>query len=41
MFPPVQVARDFSRNKYFNTQEAQDYGVIDNIVKPARKALTV
>lgn len=25
----LQVARDFSRNKYFDTAEAQEYGLID------------
>lgn len=39
--PPtlLQVAYDFSRNKYFSTEEALEYGVIDNIVKPKRSAL--
>lgn len=26
-----QVAADFSRNKYFDTEEAQDYGLIDQV----------
>lgn len=34
--PFDKVAYDFSRNKYFDAKEALDYGVIDNIVKPAR-----
>lgn len=33
------VARDFSRNKYFDTKEAQEYGLIDQIVRPARSAV--
>lgn len=32
------VARDFSRNKYFDTKEAQEYGLIDQIVRPRRSA---
>mmetsp|Transcript_1375 Transcript_1375/g.4480 ORF Transcript_1375/g.4480 Transcript_1375/m.4480 type:complete len:270 (-) Transcript_1375:25-834(-) len=34
--PYDKVAYDFSRNKYFDAQEALEYGVVDNIVKPAR-----
>jgi hypothetical protein len=28
---PLQVAKDFSRNKYFDTSEAQEYGLIDQV----------
>lgn len=34
--PYDKVAYDFSRNKYFDAQEALEYGIVDNIVKPAR-----
>ena len=34
-----QVARDFSRNKYFDTAEAQEYGLIDQVVRPRRSAM--
>lgn len=37
--PFEKVAKDFSRNKYFDAQEAKDYGVIDAIVKPSRSAM--
>ena len=37
--PFERVARDFSRNKYFDAKEALEYGVIDNIVKPSRSAM--
>jgi ATP-dependent Clp protease protease subunit len=33
------IAKDFSRNKYFDAKEAQEYGIIDNIVKPSRTAM--
>jgi ATP-dependent protease ClpP protease subunit len=35
----LQIARDFNRNYWFNTQEAKDYGLIDTIVRPARTAV--
>lgn len=34
--PFDKVAYDFSRNKYFDAKEALEYGIVDNIVKPAR-----
>lgn len=37
--PFEKIARDFSRNMYFDAKEAQEYGVIDNIVKPRRSAM--
>jgi len=37
--PFDKVARDFSRNMYFDAKEALEYGVIDQIVKPARTAM--
>jgi ATP-dependent Clp protease protease subunit len=37
--PFEKVAKDFSRNKYFDAKDAQEYGVIDSIVKPRRSAL--
>lgn len=33
------VAKDFSRNKYFDAKEALEYGVVDQIVKPSRGAM--
>jgi ATP-dependent Clp protease protease subunit len=36
--PFERVARDFSRNMYFDAKEALEYGVVDNIVKPSRAA---
>ena len=35
----MQVQHDFNRNYYFNTQEAKEYGIIDNIIKPPRSAM--
>lgn len=35
----LQVQHDFNRNYYFNTQEAKEYGIIDNIIKPPRSAM--
>ena len=32
----AQIQHDFNRNKYFDTQEALEYGVIDRIIKPPR-----
>lgn len=32
----VQVQFDFNRNKYFSSDEALEYGVIDKIIKPPR-----
>jgi ATP-dependent Clp protease protease subunit len=37
--PFDKVARDFSRNKYFDTAEAQEYGLIDQVVRPRRSAM--
>lgn len=37
--PFERVAKDFSRNMYFDAKEALEYGVIDNIVKPRRSAM--
>lgn len=34
-----KVARDFSRNKYFDTTEAQEYGLIDQVVRPRRNSM--
>ncbi|DBA75091.1 hypothetical protein WJX77_004427 [Trebouxia sp. C0004] len=34
-----RVQHDFNRNYYFNTQEAKEYGIIDNIIKPPRSAM--
>ena len=31
-----QIQKDFNRNKYFNPQEALDYGLIDNVLRPPR-----
>lgn len=36
--PFDKVAKDFSRNKYFDAKEALEYGVVDQIVRPARMA---
>lgn len=33
------MARDFSRNKYFDTQEAQEYGLIDQVGRGRRQVL--
>lgn len=32
----VQIQYDFNRNKYFDTKEAQEYGIIDQVVRPLR-----
>lgn len=32
----MQVQFDFNRNKYFDTKEALEYGIIDQVVKPLR-----
>ena len=32
----AQVQYDFNRNKYFDTQEALKYGIIDQVVKPPK-----
>ena len=32
----MQVQFDFNRNKYFDTDEALEYGIIDQVVKPLR-----
>lgn len=32
----AQIQHDFNRNKYFDTKEALEYGVIDRIIKPPR-----
>ena len=32
----VQVQFDFNRNKYFDTKEALEYGIIDQVVRPLR-----
>ena len=37
--PFEKVAQDFSRNKYFDAQEALEYGVVDQVIKPARSAM--
>ncbi|PSC70166.1 cullin 3 [Micractinium conductrix] len=37
--PFEKVAQDFSRNKYFDTNEAQEYGLIDEVVRPRRSAM--
>ncbi|KAL3133756.1 hypothetical protein ABBQ32_008240 [Trebouxia sp. C0010 RCD-2024] len=37
--PLERVQHDFNRNYYFNTQEAKEYGIIDNIIKPPRSAM--
>lgn len=37
--PFDRIARDFSRNMYFDADEAKQYGVIDNIVRPRRSAV--
>ena len=36
--PFDKVARDFRRNMYFDTKEAKEYGLIDNLVRPGRPA---
>lgn len=37
--PFDKIAKDFSRNKYFDTSEAQEYGLIDQVVRPRRSAM--
>mmetsp|Transcript_17510 Transcript_17510/g.44806 ORF Transcript_17510/g.44806 Transcript_17510/m.44806 type:complete len:207 (-) Transcript_17510:141-761(-) len=37
--PADRIARDFNRNCWFNTKEAQEYGLIDTIIRPARTAI--
>jgi len=32
----VQIQHDFNRNKYFNPQEALEYGLVDRVIKPPR-----
>lgn len=32
--PPPSAPWDFRRNMYFDTKEAKEYGLIDNIVRP-------
>lgn len=36
--PFEKVAKDFSRNKYFDAKDALEYGIVDQIVKPRRGA---
>ena len=32
----AQIQHDFNRNKYFNPQEALEYGLVDRVIKPPR-----
>ena len=32
----LQIQFDFNRNKYFDTKEAMEYGIIDQVVRPLR-----
>jgi ATP-dependent Clp protease, protease subunit len=32
----AKVQHDFNRNKYFDTHEALEYGIIDTIIRPPR-----
>ena len=32
----MQIQQDFNRNKYFNPQEALEYGLVDRVIKPPR-----
>ena len=32
----AQIQRDFNRNKYFNPQEAVEYGLVDQVIRPPR-----
>jgi ATP-dependent protease ClpP protease subunit len=32
----AQIQHDFNRNKYFDTSEALEYGIIDRVIKPPR-----
>lgn len=32
----TQIQFDFNRNKYFDTKEALEYGIIDQVVRPLR-----
>lgn len=34
-----KVFSDFGRNKYFNAQEALEYGIVDKIIKPSRSKI--
>eukprot|EP00193_Tetraselmis_chui_P002850 CAMPEP_0177769586 /NCGR_PEP_ID=MMETSP0491_2-20121128/10410_1 /TAXON_ID=63592 /ORGANISM="Tetraselmis chuii, Strain PLY429" /LENGTH=270 /DNA_ID=CAMNT_0019286623 /DNA_START=128 /DNA_END=940 /DNA_ORIENTATION=+ len=34
-----RIARDFNRNCWFNTKEAQEYGLIDTVIRPARTSV--
>ncbi|GMH33991.1 hypothetical protein BSKO_01825 [Bryopsis sp. KO-2023] len=34
--PYDKVYKDFGRNKYFNAQEAIEYGVVDQVIRPPR-----
>lgn len=33
-----QLLSDFSRNTYFTPETAQEYGIIDQVLRPRRKA---
>lgn len=35
----VQVEKDLSRVKYLNVEEAQEYGIIDRVIRPRRQRL--
>ena len=37
----MQVQFDFNRNKYFDTKEAVEYGIIDQVSAPHRHACAV
>ncbi len=32
----AQIQHDFNRNKYFDTSEALEYGIIDRVIRPPR-----
>lgn len=34
-----KVFSDFGRNKYFNAEEALEYGIVDRIIKPSRSKI--
>ncbi|KAK9844699.1 hypothetical protein WJX74_005670 [Apatococcus lobatus] len=34
--PLPKVQHDFNRNKFFDAQEAKDYGIVDQIIRPPR-----
>lgn len=36
-----RIAKDFSRDKFFDAQEAKDYGLIDNVVLPRSQPVLV